>query len=80
MTNIGIWFDHKTMQDLRDFIQDERFERMTILKKLIEEHNEDAVSMGELVGMLCTVERLFNEALEFAAKNGTKTTAKGAVA
>ncbi len=53
---------------------------MTVLKKLIEEHNEDAMHMGELVGMLYAVQRLFDEALEFAAKDEIKTTAKDAAA
>jgi hypothetical protein len=80
MSNIGIWLDIKTARDLQAFIKDERVERQAILQMLIKENNDDVITMGELLGLLCTVERMLGEALELAANDAVKVTAKGAAA
>jgi hypothetical protein len=80
MSNIGLWLDIKTARDLQGFIRDERLERQTILQMLIKENNNDVVAMGELLGLLCAVERMLSEALELAANDEIKITAKGASA
>jgi hypothetical protein len=80
MSNIGIWFDIKTARDLQAFIKDERLERQSIFQMLIKENNEDVIAMGELLGLLCAVERMLSEALEMAANDEIEITARGAAA
>jgi hypothetical protein len=78
MSSIGLWLDTKTAIELQAFIKDERVERVKVLRKLAAENNDDVIYIGEVVGMLCTVERILNDALELAIKGEIKMTAQGA--